>query len=278
MLAYPEIDPVALSLGPFELFGKVWGPLEVHWYGITYLLAFAAAWAIARRRCNAPFSPIKKEQIDDLIVYIAFGTIIGGRMGYVMFYYFDRFLDDPIWLFKLWDGGMSFHGGFIGVAVATWLYAKRHKISYMGMWDFIAPMAPLGLGFGRIGNFIGQELWGRASDVPWAMVFPKAGAEPRHPSQLYEAFLEGLVLFVIVYWFSSRPRPAGAVAGVFLVGYGVFRSLVEFTREPDAHIEFDLFGWVSRGQILSLPMILVGIGLLVWAYKGTHRRRLRATT
>lgn len=261
MLTHPNFDPVALSLGP----------ISIHWYGLMYLLAFGAAWGLAMRRAKASYTPINAPQIDDLIFYGALGVVLGGRFGYVLFYNFDRFVDSPLWLFKVWEGGMSFHGGLLGVMVAMIWYGRRLNISAGQMLDFVAPIAPLGLAFGRIGNFIGQELWGRQADpavVPWAMVFP---SDPlglvRHPSQLYQAGLEGLLLFVIVYAFSSKARPTWSVAAVFGIGYGCFRFIVEFFREPDAHIGFDAFGWMSRGQLLSLPMIIGGILLLLWAYR-----------
>jgi len=259
MLTFPTIDPVAVALGP----------VKIHWYGIMYLLGFAAGWYIAVRRTNSKYSPVLKKQVEDLVLFGALGVVLGGRIGYVLFYHFDSFLADPVWLFKVWEGGMSFHGGFLGVVIAMWIYARRHAINFIDLLDFIAPSIPPGLGFGRLGNFIGQELWGRPSDVPWAMVFPKEGADAvaRHPSQLYEAFFEGLVLFVVLYWFSLKPRPRGALCGLGILLYGVFRTGVEFTRQPDAHLSYDLFGWVTRGQILSIPMIVVGAGLMIWAYK-----------
>ncbi|GAB3105561.1 prolipoprotein diacylglyceryl transferase [Aestuariicella hydrocarbonica] len=269
MLTYPVIDSVALSLGPFDIFGKTVGPLEVHWYGIMYLLGFAGAWFLAMRRAARPGAACQPTQVEDLIVYGAMGVVLGGRCGYVLFYHFDRFLMDPAWLFRVWEGGMSFHGGLLGVLVAMALYARKIQVRFFDLTDFIAPLVPLGLGLGRLGNFIGQELWGRASDVPWAMVFPKDPLQlARHPSQLYQAALEGLVLFVVLVWFSSRPRPRMAVSGLFLFLYGCFRFTVEFFREPDSFIGFDAFGWVTRGQLLSLPMIVLGAVLLFLAYRG----------
>ncbi len=258
MLPYPAIDPVAVAIGP----------LKVHWYGVMYLLAFMSAWLLAMRRAADPQALIQRDQVEDLIVYGAVGVIVGGRCGYVFFYGFDRLLADPLWLLRVWEGGMSFHGGILGVTLAMWCYARKIGRPFSAVIDFVAPLAPLGLGFGRLGNFIGQELWGRATDLPWAMVFPR---DPlglaRHPSQLYQAFLEGLVLFALVYWFSRKPRPPLAVSGVFLVGYGVFRFMAEFAREPDSHIGFDLFGWLSRGQLLSVPMIVLGLVVLLWSYR-----------
>lgn len=254
MLTYPAIDPVAISLGP----------IQVHWYGLTYLVGFALAWWLARQRAQR--IGLTKDQIGDLLFYTAVGVILGGRLGYALFYHFDRVLADPLWLFKVWEGGMAFHGGFIGVAVAVWLFARKHKINWIQLGDFVAPFTPLGLGLGRIGNFINGELWGRVTDVPWGMVFPGAGPNPRHPSQLYQFALEGLVLFALLWWFSKQPRPAGSVSGLFLIGYGLFRFMVEFTREPDAHLGL-LLGGLSMGQLLSLPMILAGVLLMVFAYR-----------
>lgn len=250
MMVYPEIDPIAFSLGP----------LKVHWYGLTYLVGFMAAWGIGVYRSRKPWSPLSKGQIEDLIFYGALGVVIGGRMGYVFLYNFEQFKADPAWLFRVWEGGMAFHGGLLGVIFAVVVFARKTKNRFIDVMDFAAPLVPIGLGCGRIGNFIGQELWGRASDVSWAMVFPKAAdGIARHPSQLYQAFLEGLVLFVIIFWFSAKPRPRAAVSALFIFCYGVFRFAVEFTRQPDAHIQFDLFGWMTRGQMLSLPMIILGL-------------------
>ncbi len=260
MLMHPNMDPVAVAIGP----------LSIHWYGLMYLLAFASAWGLASRRAGFDYTPVNRKQVDDLIFYGAIGVVLGGRFGYVMFYNFDKFLLDPLWLFKVWEGGMSFHGGFLGVIVAMALYSRKLRVSVGSLFDFIAPIVPLGLGFGRIGNFIGQELWGRQADpatVPWAMIFP---ADPlgvaRHPSQLYQALMEGLLLFIIVYVFSRKPRPAWSVSGVFMLGYGCFRFIAEFYRQPDSHIGFDAFGWLTRGQLLSLPMIVAGLAIVVFAY------------
>lgn len=257
MLNHPDIDPIAVSIGP----------LSVHWYGLMYLFAFASAWALAIRRSKRVDSPLNTKQVEDLIVYGALGVVLGGRFGYVMFYNFGAWLEDPLWLFRVWEGGMSFHGGLVGVWLAIVFYGRKIGVKFPELIDFTIVLVPAGLGFGRIGNFIGQELWGRASDVPWAMVFPK---DPlglaRHPSQLYQAFLEGLVLFIIIYWFSAKPRPRLAVSALFLICYGVFRFGVEFVREPDAHIPDLLFGWMTRGQLLTLPMIIAGVGIFVWAY------------
>lgn len=261
MLTHPDFDPVAVSLGP----------LAIHWYGLMYLGAFLAAWWLAQRRAKCDYTPISAKQVDDLIFYGALGVVLGGRFGYVMFYNFDKFLLDPLWLFKVWEGGMSFHGGFLGVFVSTCLYARHIRVSMGQLLDFVVPIVPIGLGLGRLGNFVGQELWGRAADpavVPWAMVFPNdPSGVARHPSQLYQLGLEGVLLFVIIWLFSSRARPPWSVGGLFMVCYGCFRFFVEFFREPDSHIGYDVLGWVTRGQLLSLPMIVAGLMLIIWSYR-----------
>lgn len=255
-LTYPQIDPVAFQVGP----------LTVHWYGIMYLIGFAAAWWLAVRRSERAWSPVRRNRVEDLVIYGAFGVIVGGRCGYVLFYNFEKWLSDPLWLIRIWEGGMAFHGGLIGAIVALWLFARRIDQPLLAVTDFAAPLVPIGLGLGRLGNFIGQELWGRPTDAPWGMVFPRDPEQlVRHPSQLYQAFLEGLVLFAILFLFSRKPRSTGMISGLFLTLYGLFRFAVEFVRAPDGHIGFDAFGWLTRGQLLSLPMIAVGLGLMVWA-------------
>lgn len=267
MLTYPNIDPVAFSLGSFEIFGKTLGPIEVHWYGLMYLVAFATAWALGVFRAKKSHSPIAAKNVEDLIFYGALGVVIGARIGYIFFYNLGDFFANPLILFKMWEGGMSFHGGLIGVIIAMVLFSRKVQRPFIDVMDFTAPLVPLGLGFGRIGNFIGGELWGRVTDVPWGMVFPKAPeALARHPSQLYQAFFEGLVLFTILFWFSSKPRPRYTVSSLFLICYGTFRFMVEFVREPDAHIGF-MFGWMTRGQLLSLPMIIIGGAIFFFAYR-----------
>ena len=252
-----DIDPVAFSLGP----------LTVHWYGLMYLIGFAGAYILGTYRAKKPNSGWTPEQISDLIFYGAMGVVIGGRMGYVLFYNFGQFLEDPLWLFRVWEGGMSFHGGLLGVIAAIALFGRVHKKTIFEIGDFSAPLGCIGLGAGRVGNFIGGELWGRTTDVPWGVIFPGGGDLPRHPSQLYEAFLEGFVLFAVLWWFTAKPRPRAAASGLFLLGYGLFRFSVEFVRQPDDHINFDLFGWVTRGQILCVPMIVAGIMIVAWAYR-----------
>ncbi len=257
MLMFPDINPVAVQLGP----------VAIRWYGIMYLIGFLSAYGLLSWRAQKPNSGWTKEQVSDLIFYGALGVILGGRMGYVFFYNFTAFLEHPAMLFKVWEGGMSFHGGFLGVVIAVYLFARKTGKSMWDILDFGAPVVPIGLGAGRIGNFIGQELVGRVSDVPWAMVFPAVDQFPRHPSQLYQAVLEGVALFCILWWFSAKQRPRYAVSGMFALFYGVFRFSVEFVRQPDAHIGFIALEWVTMGQLLSLPMILVGTLLLVIAYR-----------
>ena len=259
MLTAPQIDPIAIQLGP----------LAIRWYGLMYLLAFLAFWWLGRRRARQT-GLLKAEQIDDLLFYGALGVILGGRFGYVFFYGFEQLLADPLYLLRIWQGGMSFHGGLLGVLVAAWLFGRKHGLGFFGVTDFIAPLAPPGLFFGRIGNFIGGELWGRHSDAPWAMVFAHAGPLPRHPSQLYEAFLEGLVLFLLLWFYSAKPRPRMAVSGLFLAGYGAARTVVEFAREPDAHLGYLAGGWLTMGMLLSLPMVLAGALLMGLAYRGQN--------
>jgi phosphatidylglycerol:prolipoprotein diacylglycerol transferase len=255
MFLFPEFDPVALRIGP----------LAVRWYGITYLVGFAAAWYLGKRRAARPGSPVTPLQVDDLIFYGALGIILGGRIGYMLFYGFDQILANPLNLFRIWEGGMSFHGGLLGVLAAMWLYARRLGKGFFQVTDFIAPLVPIGLGAGRIGNFINGELWGAPTTAPWAFI---VDGEARHPSQLYEACLEGLVLFLILWLFSAKPRPTMAVSAVFLIGYGVFRCAVEFVRVPDAHMGYLAYGWVTMGQVLTLPLLIFG-GVLLWlAYRG----------
>lgn len=268
MLAYPEFDPIALSIPDFTLFGFTIGPINIHWYGIMYLFGFSAAWLIGMYRAKKPWTPVNAKHIEDMIFYGALGVVIGGRCGYVFFYSFGDFLDSPLSLFKVWEGGMSFHGGMLGVIIAMVLYCRKIKKNFIDIMDFAAPLVPLGLGLGRFGNFIGQELWGRATDVSWGMIFPKdPEALARHPSQLYQMFLEGFVLFAILFWFSRKPRRRGMTAALFLVFYGLFRFVVEFVREPDEHLGFVAFEWMTRGQQLSLPMILFGLAMIYWSYK-----------
>jgi phosphatidylglycerol:prolipoprotein diacylglycerol transferase len=254
-MTYPQIDPVAINLGP----------LAIHWYGLMYLLGFTFVWLLGRYR--AARHDWRHGQLEDLLFYGALGVILGGRLGYALFYDLAANLDNPLNLLKIWQGGMSFHGGLIGVLVAFWYFGRKTGKGFFEISDFIAPMVPIGLMLGRIGNFINGELWGRVSDVPWAMVFPGAGPLPRHPSQLYQAVLEGLLLFIILWLYSAKPRPRAAVSGLFLLGYGVFRFIVEFVRIPDPQYGYIAFGWLTMGQILCLPMIIGGVTMMIWAYR-----------
>ncbi|WFF40219.1 prolipoprotein diacylglyceryl transferase [Salinicola endophyticus] len=253
MLAYPDIDPIAVSLGP----------LKVHWYGLMYVVGFVGAWWLGRLR--AARLGLKPDDIGDMLFYGALGVVLGGRLGYALFYGLDRLIENPLWLFQIWDGGMSFHGGLIGVLIASLLFARKHGLAFFQLTDFVAPLVPIGLGAGRIGNFINHELPGRVTDVPWAMVFPGMGGQGRHPSSLYQFCLEGVVLFTILWLVSLTPRRRGFVSGLFLVCYGCFRFLSEFFRQPDPQLGFIAFGWLTMGQLLSLPMILAGAALVVWS-------------
>ncbi len=275
MLTYPDLDPVALALGP----------IHIHWYGLMYLLGFAAAWGLARYRTRKPQSVMTAAQVDDLIFYCIIGTIVGGRLGYMLFYGQAQLLDDPLSLLRIWQGGMSFHGGLLGVIAAMLWFAYQHKLRFFAIADFAAPLVPPALFAGRLGNFINGELWGHPTTLPWGMQlpcgrFPEYCGElaewsvPLHPSQLYEALLEGVVLFVVLWLFSRQPRPLMAVSGAFLLLYGFFRIVVEFARTPDAHIGYLALGWVTMGQLLSLPMVLAGALLLALAYR--HRLNKKA--
>ncbi|ARS50927.1 prolipoprotein diacylglyceryl transferase [Ectopseudomonas hydrolytica] len=258
MLPYPQIDPVAIALGP----------LKIHWYGLMYLVGIGGAWWLASRRLARFDASWSKEKLSDLVFWVAMGVILGGRLGYVFFYDFAAYIAEPAKILRVWEGGMSFHGGLIGVMLATWWFGKRNGKSFFELMDFIAPLVPIGLGAGRIGNFINAELWGKATDVPWAMVFPTDPEQlARHPSQLYQFALEGVALFTILWFYSRKPRPTMAVSGMFAACYGVFRFIVEFVRVPDAQLGYLAWGWLTMGQILCLPMILGGIGLIAYAYK-----------
>jgi phosphatidylglycerol:prolipoprotein diacylglycerol transferase len=254
MFVYSHPDPVALSLGP----------LHVRWYGLMYLVGFLGAWWLARRRAAQPGSTWTPTDVDDLIFYSALGVILGGRIGWMLFYGTERLLAEPLSLFRIWDGGMSFHGGLIGVILALAWFARKRGRVLVDVFDFAAPLPAIGFGAGRIGNFINGELWGKPTDVPWAVV---VDGTARHASQLYEAALEGLVLFLVLWWFTSKPRHRWAPSGLFLLLYGVFRFAVEFVRMPDSDIGYLAFGWVTMGQVLSLPMILAGFAMLVVAYR-----------
>lgn len=260
MLTYPEIDPIIFSIGP----------VAIRWYGMMYVIGFLFAWWLARRRSQKPYSPVTAVQVDDLIFNAMLGVIIGGRVGYCLVYGWDELIRDPLYLFKITKGGMSFHGGLVGVMLAMWWFGRKRGKTMWQITDFVAPLVPLGLGFGRLGNFINGELWGKPTDVPWAF---KVGDQALHPSQLYESLLEGFVLFVILWLYSSKQRPNMAVSGMFLLLYGVFRFYVEFYRVPDAHLDYLALGWVTMGQVLSTPMIVVGAIMLIMAYT----RKVEAT-
>ncbi|WP_444996593.1 prolipoprotein diacylglyceryl transferase [Aliikangiella sp. IMCC44359] len=260
-MEFPSFDPVIF---------QIWGPIGLNWYGLTYLLGFAGAWWMGTVRSKQTNSPFNADQVSDFLFYGFLGVVLGGRVGYVLFYHLDFFIADPFYLFKIWDGGMSFHGGLLGVLVAFWYFARKTQKPFFVIADYFVPMVPIGLATGRFGNFINGELWGRVTDLsstPWAMHFPH---DPegvyRHPSMLYECFLEGIVLFIILYFYSRTPKPKMAVSGVFLLGYGVFRFIIEYFREPDEHLK-ELAEFLSMGQILSLPMIIVGLVMIIWAYK-----------
>ncbi|WP_305806317.1 prolipoprotein diacylglyceryl transferase [Stenotrophomonas sp. YIM B06876] len=275
MIYFHDIDPIALSLGP----------VKVHWYGIMYLLGFSSAWFLGRRRIGAGRLPgVDANGFSDLLFYAMLGVVLGGRIGYMLFYATAEFIANPLLLFKVWEGGMSFHGGLLGVLAASWWWSRKHRLHLADTIDFVAPLVPLGLFFGRIGNFIGAELWGKYTQAGWGVIFPSGLPEPlrsldmatlqaqyatgaldqyaRHPSQLYEALLEGVVMFVVLWGWSARPRPRYAVAGLFALMYGCFRFAVEFVRMPDNGL-YVAFGWLTRGQILSLPLIVLGLVLLL---------------
>lgn len=266
MLVYPHINPIALQVGP----------LAVHWYGLMYLCGFGTAYGLALLRTRRSAGQWTPDMVSDMVFYAAMGVILGGRLGYVLFYGFPRFLNDPLWALRVWEGGMSFHGGLLGVLIAMVIFAWQYKKNWWDVMDFVAPMVPPGLFFGRIGNFIGGELWGRPvvdTSYPLAMIFPHVDMLPRHPSQLYEAALEGLVLFIVLWWFSHRPRPRMAISALFLMGYGLARFTVEFFREPDADKGFILFDWMTMGQILTTPMIIGGLILMLLAYRNVLTRK-----
>jgi phosphatidylglycerol:prolipoprotein diacylglycerol transferase len=292
MLIHPQFDPVAIHLGP----------LAIHWYGLMYLLGFMLFLWLGKLRIRSlngqssfPRSPLLNPRppageeanvksnlksfddklLDDLLFYGVLGVVLGGRLGEVLFYHPGYYFSQPLEIFAVWQGGMSFHGGFLGVLIAMALFAHKRHIAWLQLMDFIAPLVPLGLGAGRIGNFINGELWGRPTDVPWGMIFPNADNLPRHPSQLYEFALEGLALFALLWLYSNKLRPTGAVSGLFLIGYGSFRFLAEFTRNPDDGIFGLMTFGISMGQWLSLPMVLAGVGMMVWAYRKDQGSRIK---
>lgn len=258
MLTHPQIDPVALHIGP----------LSVHWYGLMYLLGFLLFLWLGKlrlRKLNRPGWEVNL--MDDLLFYGVLGVVLGGRLGEVLFYQPGYYLAHPLEILAVWKGGMSFHGGFLGVLVAMAIVAKQKKIAWMDLMDFIAPLTPLGIGAGRIGNFINSELWGRPTDLPWGMIFPNVDNQPRHPSQLYEFALEGLALFALLWLYSNKPRPTGAVLGLAIAGYGGFRFIGEFARNPDSGIFGLMTFGISMGQWLSIPMVIVGVWIMRRAYR-----------
>ena len=262
MLVHPGFDPVAIQIGP----------LAIRWYGLMYLVGFGVAYGLGRLRiARGGAGRVTVDVLDDLLFFVVLGVILGGRLGYVLFYKPGYYLAHPAEILAVWQGGMAFHGGFLGVLVAVWWVARKHRLRWLELTDFLAPLIPLALAAGRLGNFINGELWGRVASVPWAMVFPAAGPDPRHPSQLYQFALEGLLLFVVLWLYSARPRPVGAVSAVFLIGYGILRGFAEFFREPDDFLGLLALG-LSMGQWLSLPMAIAGIAMLAWAYRGGAAR------
>ncbi|MDO8925830.1 MAG: prolipoprotein diacylglyceryl transferase [Sideroxyarcus sp.] len=253
MLTHPQFDPVAIHLGSFG----------IHWYGLMYLLGFVTFIWLGRMRLRTLNRPGWDEKfLDDLLFYGVLGVVLGGRLGEVLFYNPGYYFSHPLKIFAVWEGGMSFHGGFLGVLAAMALFARGRKIRWLALMDFIAPLVPPGLAFGRLGNFINGELWGRPTDVPWGMIFPHVDSTPRHPSQLYEFALEGVALFALLWLYSRKPRPVGAVSGLFLIGYGSFRFIGEFTRNPDSGIFGVMTFGISMGQWLSLPMVIAGVLLM----------------
>jgi len=267
MLVHPKFDPVAFSFGPFTLGDVTLGPFAIRWYGLMYLLAFVLVIVLGRKRARENMlTGWRPGDIDDMLFYGVLGVILGGRLGYVLFYKPLYYLAHPLEIFQVWQGGMSFHGGFLGVLIALWFYARRRRKRWLDVMDFVAPLVPLGLAAGRLGNFINGELVGRVTGGPWGMVFPDVDQQPRHASQLYQLGLEGLLLFAILWIYASRRRPMGAVSGLFLLGYGTLRFVAEFAREPDSFLGYLALGF-TMGQWLSLPMIVAGLAMMVWAYR-----------
>ena len=271
MIEFSEINPVAFELGP----------LKVHWYGLSYITGIGLGWIYLRKYVARYLGGWPRNSIDDLVFYCSLGAVLGGRVGYVLFYDFPHFLLDPISIFEVWKGGMSFHGGLIGVTMAILYLSLRSGRPVLAISDFVVPAIPIGLGFGRLANFVNQELWGVPSNLPWAVIFasPDAGFVPRHPSQIYEAFAEGLLLFVILAILVRLVPAKGKITAVFLVSYGMLRFLVEFVRVPDAHLGYISGGWVTMGQVLSLPMVLAGLAIWVFCCDtGLQKSRLKDRT
>jgi len=260
-IPFPAVDPVLIAIGPFA----------IRWYALAYILGIVLGWRLVRRLVLRPGWRVTPEAVDDLVFYVTLGVILGGRLGYVLFYQPGPYLDRPLELLAVWRGGMSFHGGLIGVLVATFLFARKRKLAFFELTDALAVVTPIGLCLGRIANFINAELWGRVTQVPWGVIFPTAGPEPRHPSQLYEAGLEGVVLFAVMLWAARGVHPpseSGRLSGIFLVGYALARIAVEFFREPDVQIGY-LAGGITMGQLLSLPMLAFGLFLIARARRAT---------
>ena len=256
-LPFPAIDPVLVQIGPFA----------IRWYALAYIVGLVVGWRYLRRLVQRPGWQLTPIDVDDLLLYVTLGVVLGGRLGYVLFYRPGHYLTQPLEALAVWQGGMSFHGGVVGVILAMWLFARLRDRSFLEIGDAVVCAIPIGLFLGRIANFINGELFGRTTDVAWGMVFPYGGPLPRHPSQLYEAILEGLVLFVVLAAFAWRPRDpktAGRLSGIFLMGYAIGRSFAELFREPDAHLGF-LWGQLTMGQLLSLPMFIAGLGLVLWS-------------
>jgi phosphatidylglycerol---prolipoprotein diacylglyceryl transferase len=259
MFVHPQFDPVAISFGKFG----------IRWYGLMYLVGFISGLLLGKYRAKTrPDLGWTVRQVDDMLFYIVLGVVLGGRLGYVLFYKPGYYFEHPLEIFYVWQGGMSFHGGFIGVMLAMVLFARATNKNWLALMDFLAPLCPTGLAAGRLGNFINGELVGRVTDVPWAMIYPQVDNQPRHPSQLYNVGLEGVLLFIVLWWFSAKPRPRGAVSAMFLLGYGLCRFVEEFAREPDDFLGFLALG-LSMGQWLSVPMIVAGAALMLWSYRKT---------
>ena len=273
---YPNIDPIILSLGP----------VAIRWYGLAYLAAFGMCWWLGNRQTERRFPDWTHQQVSDVVFYGALGAVLGGRLGYVLFYGFDSFVRDPMFLLRIWDGGMAFHGGLMGTGAALWWFGRKTGKTFWQVGDFVAPLVPIGLGFGRLGNFANTELPGRMTESAWGLVYPCSADAirsinplcsgvwetfARHPSPLYQAFAEGVVLFGFVWWFAARPRPAAMISGAFLAGYGALRFVTEQFREPDGHLGFIAFDWLTMGQLLSLPMVIVGILIVAWAKRSAAK-------
>ena len=258
MFVYHPINPVIFH---------ILGPLSVHWYGLMYVLGFVLIWCLAHLRVKKSNGVWTDGQFSDLLFYAVIGVVVGGRLGYMLFYDLPNFIHNPLIIFKVWEGGMSFHGGCVGVILMMLLFARKRKKNFIAVMDFVAPLVPIGLAAGRIGNFINGELWGRVTNVPWAIIYANVDNRPRHPSEIYEFLLEGVLLFIILWVYSSKPRPRLAVSALFLIGYGVARCFCEFFRLPDPQYGYLAFGWLTMGQLLSIPMIIIG-GTLLWrAYR-----------